>query len=88
MNRRPTPRAAQPIDPDCSGSVAGSQSIEWYHEGQVRTVEVGGVPITVRMVGRKGRRARIAITAPSGVQFAGRQADGKLPIAAPPNCLD
>ena len=43
-----------------------SQSIEWYAEGQTRAVEVDGVRITVRVIARKGRRSRIAITAPVG----------------------
>lgn len=46
-----------------------SQSIDWYAEGQARTVEVDGIHVTVRYVARKGRRARIAITAPSGAVF-------------------
>ena len=46
-----------------------SRSIEWYAEGQTRAVEIHGVRITVRLVGRKGRRARIAITAPVGAAF-------------------
>lgn len=50
-------------------SLTTSQSVEWYVEGQSRTVEVAGVEITVRFVGRKGRRARIAITAPGGAVF-------------------
>ena len=45
------------------------QSIDWYHEGKARSVEVGGVIITVRLVGRNGRRARIAILAPAGAVF-------------------
>lgn len=45
------------------------QSIEWYSEGQTRIVEVGGIRISVRLIGRKGRRARIAITAPAGATF-------------------
>ena len=52
-----------------------AQSIEWYAEGQARVVEVGGVRITVRFVGRKGRRARIAITAPAGATFSGYASD-------------
>jgi hypothetical protein len=48
---------------------ATSQSIDWYAEGQARTVEVGGIRIAIRLVGRKGRRARIAITAPAGSIF-------------------
>jgi len=50
---------------------ACSRSIDWYAEGQARVVEVEGVRITVRMVGRQGRRARIAITAPAGAEFRG-----------------
>jgi hypothetical protein len=46
-----------------------SQSFDWYSEGEARTVEADGVRITVRFVGRKGRRARIAITAPAGAVF-------------------
>jgi hypothetical protein len=34
-----------------------SQCIDWYAEGQARMVEVGDVRITIRLVGRKGRRA-------------------------------
>ncbi len=46
-----------------------SQCIEWYHEGQTRVVDVNGVRIEVRYIGRKGRRARIAIVAPPGAAF-------------------
>ena len=47
-----------------------SQSIDWYHPGESRVVNVGGVQVTVRFVGRKGRRGRIAITAPAGVTIS------------------
>ncbi len=46
-----------------------SKSVEWYHEGEERIVQAGGIQITVRFVGRKGRRGRIAITAPPGAAF-------------------
>jgi hypothetical protein len=46
-----------------------SQSVDWYAEGEERTVDAGGVQIAVRFVGRKGRRGRIAITAPPGAVF-------------------
>lgn len=46
-----------------------SQSIEWYSEGQTRIVCVGGIRVSIRLVGRKGRRARIAIAAPPGAVF-------------------
>ena len=43
--------------------------IDWYAEGQSRTVDVDGVRVTVRFVGRKGRRGRIVIEAPAGAVF-------------------
>jgi hypothetical protein len=46
------------------------RSIEWYAEGQARIIEIGGIRVTVQFVGRKGRRARIAITAPPGAVFS------------------
>jgi hypothetical protein len=49
--------------------VVKSRSIDWYSEGQGRTVEVAGIQVTVRLVGRKGRRARIEVSAPPGALF-------------------
>jgi hypothetical protein len=54
--------------------------IDWYSEGQSRVVEVAGVRITVRFVGRRGRRGRIAIEAPAGAVF--RAVDGDKRIRA------
>ena len=54
-----------------------SQSIEWFHEGETRIVSVDGVQVTVRFVGRRGRRARIAITAPSGALFCCASGDSR-----------
>jgi len=48
-----------------------SVCIDWYSEGQTRVVEVGGVRIAIRFVGRNGRRGRIAIEAPAGAVFRG-----------------
>lgn len=45
------------------------QSFDWYAEGEGRVVEVKGVWMTVRYLGRKGRRARILIEAPGGAVF-------------------
>jgi hypothetical protein len=50
-------------------STRESQSVEWYTEGQTRAVYIDGVQITIRFVGRKGRRARIAVKAPAGAVF-------------------
>lgn len=49
-----------------------STSIEWYREGETRVVEVDDVRVTIRFVGRRGRRARIAIQAPQGSKFGHR----------------
>jgi hypothetical protein len=43
--------------------------IDWFYEGESKVVEVDGVRITVRFIGRKGRRARISIEAPAGAVF-------------------
>ena len=43
--------------------------IDWYAEGESRVVAVDGVEIAIRFVGRKGRRGRIAITAPAGAVY-------------------
>ena len=50
-------------------SEATSRSVEWYSQGEERVVEIGGVWVAVGFVGRKGRRARIVITAPAGATF-------------------
>jgi hypothetical protein len=50
--------------------------IDWYSEGETRVVEIGGVRITVRFVGRKGRRGRIKIQAPGGAVFWGVDSGG------------
>jgi hypothetical protein len=55
--------------PGADASPPRSVSIDWYSEGESRTVEVDGVQVTVRFVGRKGRRGRIAILAPAGAVF-------------------
>jgi hypothetical protein len=43
--------------------------VDWYTAGEARLVEVGGVQVLVRFIGRKGRRGRIAIHAPAGAVF-------------------
>ena len=47
----------------------GCQCIDWYTEGEERIVEADGIRVVIRFVGRKGRRGRIAITAPPGAAF-------------------
>jgi hypothetical protein len=56
---------------------SASRCIDWYSPGEERLVEVGGIQVAVGLVGRKGRRARIAITAPPGATF-------RTPTAAAP----
>jgi hypothetical protein len=46
-----------------------STCIDWYSEGETRVVEVDGVRVVVRFVGRRGRRGRIVIEAPAGAVF-------------------
>jgi hypothetical protein len=46
-----------------------SVCIDWYAAGETQVVEVDGVQVLVRFVGRKGRRGRIAIHAPAGAVF-------------------
>lgn len=40
----------------------GQEFVHWYSTGQSRTLEIHGLLVTVRFVGRKGRRGRIAIS--------------------------
>jgi hypothetical protein len=61
------PRPAK--DGDGQAEPKRSVCIDWYHEGESRTVEVDGIQVTVRLIGRSGRRARIAIEAPAGAVF-------------------
>jgi hypothetical protein len=46
-----------------------STLIDWFSEGESKVVEVDGVRIVVRFVGRRGRKGRIAIEAPAGARF-------------------
>lgn len=46
-----------------------SQSTSWFAEGEAIRVWVGETEVVVRFLGRKGRRARISISAPAGAQF-------------------
>jgi hypothetical protein len=60
---------------------SASQCIDWYAEGEERTVEADGVRVVVRFVGRRGRRGRIAIVAPPGATFqtSDRAVTGRSP---------
>ena len=60
---------AQPKSPCEPSTCTNCQSIGWYAEGVGRAVEVEGVIVVVKYLGRKGRRARIIIEAPSGAVF-------------------
>jgi hypothetical protein len=46
------------------------QLIDWFSEGESKHVQIGDARVEVRLVGLKGRRARIAIIAPSGALFS------------------
>lgn len=55
--------------PPIHDGLATSRSVDWYSPGQSRVVEVNGVRVEIRLVARRGRRARIAIAAPPGTVF-------------------
>jgi hypothetical protein len=55
--------AEKPQEAERNAGDRQHQTIEWFAPGQERVVEVNGVPVVVRFVGRKGRRARIAVLA-------------------------
>lgn len=53
-------------DQGAAADLATSACIDWDSEGETRVVEVDGVRVVVRFVGRKERRGRIATEAPAG----------------------
>src|SRR5262245_58423011 len=60
-----------------------STSFDWYSEGNGRVVEIGSAKVSIRYIGRKGRRARISITAPAGAVFRASDVDGDDKRAGP-----
>jgi hypothetical protein len=74
--RRNKLKATTPDDPPQNGSDQVCRCIDWYAEGESKTLVLPGVRVIVRYVGRKGRRARICITAPAGALFLGDQDHG------------
>ena len=50
-----------------------SRLIDWYAVGQGCEIEVGGVTLSLRVVGQKGRRTRIAVTAPAPATFSAKE---------------
>jgi hypothetical protein len=62
-------REAQNNENPATPAQATSKVIDWFHEGEAKVVEIDGVRMTVRFIGRKGRRGRIAIEAPAGAEF-------------------
>ena len=46
------------------------RQINWFRPGESHTVSIGGMQVIIRFVGRRGRRGRIAITAPCGACFS------------------
>jgi hypothetical protein len=73
-------RTDEPIRGGISEHPRTCQSIDWYAEGETRTVQLDGVQITIRFIGRKGRKGRIAIEAPAGAVFG--EVDGMHPRLA------
>jgi hypothetical protein len=69
MDARKDDRDQRPMEPKTCFSV------DWLGVGQGRVVEINGRRVTVRVVGQKGRRARVAIEAPAGTVFSPFNAD-------------
>jgi hypothetical protein len=67
------PAVVRPFEPgrpvSAVGSLPGSVCINWYTPSEARLVELYGMQVLVRFIGHKGRRGRIAITAPAGAVF-------------------
>jgi hypothetical protein len=74
MNQPPQNVQAEPSG-DVPRDTKTSVCVDWYSEGQSRMVEVNGVTIVVRFVDKRGRRGRIAITAPAGAVFRASDVD-------------
>jgi hypothetical protein len=74
-NDQTMPEAGRPFDLQHPGTEppalppSVSCRIDWYSAGAARAIEVNGVHVVIRFVGRRGRRGRIAITAPAGAIF-------------------
>lgn len=68
MNVRPDHLDSPTTNPD-SANAPRSRLIDWFAEGQAVAVEFEGIVITMHYLGRKGRRARIAITGPAGAVY-------------------
>ncbi len=62
------PRHPDPPRPGAPGATCSC--VDWYAEGESRIIECGDVRVTIRFVGRKGRRGRIVIEAPAGASFS------------------
>ena len=43
------------------GAIRTCRCIDWFSEGDAKLLEVDGIRVTVKLIGRKARRARIAI---------------------------
>ena len=69
MSMKPEPRKPQTSAKDNYSIPLTTQSIDWYAEGESRIIVSDGVRVTVRFIGRKGRRGRIMISAPPGATF-------------------
>lgn len=49
--------------------------VDWLSQGESRTLQIGETNVIIRLVDRKGRRARISVVAS---QNAPRESDGEV----------
>lgn len=49
--------------------------VDWFSQGESCSLQIGGTSVEVRFIGRKGRRARIAVSAR---QYVPREIDGEV----------
>ncbi len=67
---------------ELGGNKSSSQVVSWFAEGQGLTIDFAGLTVIVRYVGRKGRRARIAVTAPPASVFHSLGSEDRAPLGA------
>jgi hypothetical protein len=53
-----------------------SNMIAWFAVGQTCEIAIGGVRVSICLIGQKGRRSRLAVVAPPGATFSSPDSRG------------